>query len=401
MKPKAMKTKPMILIAAALAAAFAAARETQTPASPAEVVAVNPTAPPNHAAEPLDSPLVQIAVLLDTSGSMSGLIEQAKTQLWKLVNEFISARQEGKAPVVQVALYEYGKSSLHGGEHWIRQIQPLTRDLDKVSEELFALRTNGGEEYCGAVIQRATVELAWDPNPKVYKAIFIAGNEPFTQGPIDSAASCRAAIARGIIVNTIHCGGEAEGINGKWNQGALLADGKYLVIDQNQAVVHIEAPQDKEIVRLNEELNQTYLSYGQAAPASKARQLAQDANAAAKAEAGSSVQRAVSKASANYYNGGWDLVDAAKQKDFDLAKVKEADLPEEMRKMNLDERKTYLARKTEERAEIQKTVLALNKEREAFVAAKRQGSAGTDTLDTAMVKALRSQAEKKGIVWEK
>ncbi|MCV5232375.1 hypothetical protein OFC56_34990, partial [Escherichia coli] len=79
---------------------------------------------------------------------------------------------------------------------------------------------------------------------------------------MNSQKSCKEAIAKGIIVNTIHCGGEAEGIAGNWNQGALLADGKYLVIDQDQAIVHIEAPQDKEIVKLNEKLNETYISYG-------------------------------------------------------------------------------------------------------------------------------------------
>ena len=302
---------------------------------------------------------------------------------------------------MQVALYEYGKSSLRAEENWIRQIQPLTHDLDKVSEELFALTTNGGDEYCGAVIQRATKDLAWDANPKVYKAIFIAGNEPFTQGPIDSKKSCQNAIAKGIIVNTIHCGSEAQGIAEHWNQGALLADGKYLVIDQNQAVVHIEAPQDKEIVKLNEELNKTYISYGKEAPMAKARQVAQDGNAAAKAESGAQVQRVISKASANYCNSGWDLVDASKQKDFDITKVKETDLPEEMKKMSAAERKTYLEKKIAERAEIQKQVLALNKEREAYVATQRRASAKTDTLDTAMTKALRSQAEKKGIAWEK
>jgi len=229
-----MKTQH-ILLATALTACLAQAKEIQPPAPVAEVAIIN-SAP--------DTPSVQIAVLLDTSSSMSGLIEQAKTQLWKLVNEFITAKQNGKTPVVQVALYEYGKSSLRSEENWIRQIQPLTRDLDKVSEELFALTTNGGDEYCGAVIQRATKDLAWDANPQAYKAIFIAGNEPFTQGPIDSKQSCKDAITKGIIVNTIHCGGEAQGIAGNWNQGALLADGKYLVIDQNQAIVHIEAPQD-------------------------------------------------------------------------------------------------------------------------------------------------------------
>ncbi len=344
---------------------------------------------------------MQIAVLLDTSSSMSGLIEQAKTQLWKLVNEFITAKQDGKTPVVQVALYEYGKSSLRAEEHWIRQIQPLTRDLDKVSEDLFALTTNGGDEYCGAVIQRATKDLVWDANPKVYKAIFIAGNEPFTQGPVDSKQSCKDAIAKGIIVNTIHCGGEAQGIAEHWNQGALFADGKYLVIDQNQAIAHIEAPQDAEIVKLNDALNKTYINYGADAPAAKARQIAQDGNAAAKAESGAQVQRVISKASANYCNTAWDLVDASKQKDFDITKVKEADLPEEMKKMSTDERKAYVVKKTAERDEIQKKVLALNKERAAYVAAKRKESAKTDTLDTAMVKVLRAQAEKKGIAWEK
>lgn len=386
-----MKTKH-ILIATALTACIAIAKEVRPPAPVAEVTKVETA---------IDGPLVQIAVLLDTSGSMQGLIEQAKTQLWKLVNEFITAKQDGKTPVVQVALYEYGKDALKSKEHWIRQIQPLTRDLDKVSEELFALTTNGGEEYCGAVIQRATLDLAWDANPKVYKAIFIAGNEPFTQGPIDSKQSCKDAIAKGIIVNTIHCGSEAQGIAEHWNQGALLADGKYLVIDQNQAIVHIEAPQDKEIVKLNEELNKTYINYGSAAPAAKARQVAQDSNAAAKPESGAQVQCIVSKASANYFNSGWDLVDASKDKSFDITKVKEADLPEEMKKMTFEERKAHLMKKTAERAEIQKKVLTLNKEREAYVTTQRKESAKNDTLDTAMVKALRTQAEKKGIAWEK
>lgn len=387
-----MKTQS-ILIATALSACLAIAKEAQPPTPVAEIAKVETTA--------ADTPLVQIAVLLDTSSSMSGLIEQAKTQLWKLVNEFITAKQDGKTPVVQVALYEYGKSSLRAEENWIRQIQPLTRDLDKVSEELFALTTNGGDEYCGAVIERATKDLAWDANSKVYKAIFIAGNEPFNQGPIDSKKSCQNAIAKGIIVNTIHCGSESQGIAEHWNQGALLADGKYLVIDQNQAIVHIEAPQDKEIVKLNEELNKTYINYGKEAPMAKARQLAQDSNAAAKAESGAQVQRIVSKASANYCNTGWDLVDACKQKDFDITKIKDADLPEEMKKMSVEERKTYLEKKMAEREGIQKQVLALNKDREAYVATQRKESAKTDTLDTAMTKALRSQAEKKGIAWEK
>lgn len=352
-------------------------------------------------AEP-DGPRVQLAILLDTSGSMGGLIEQAKTQLWKVVNTFISAKQDGRTPFVEVALYEYGNDGLNGESHWIRRIQPLTRDLDKVSEELFSLRTNGGSEYCGAVIRRAVEDLKWDPSPETYKAVFIAGNEPFTQGPIDPKSSCKAAIAKGVIVNTIHCGSEAEGVDGGWKDGATLADGSYLIIDSNKAVVHIEAPQDAEIVKLNEELNGTYLAFGQHAREGAANQVAQDANASKFAPSGAEVQRSVAKASANYYNGRWDLVDAAKGKDFEIAAVEEEDLPEEMREMDAKAREEYVEGKSKERVRIQARILELNNARNAFIAEKRKemSKAGEETLDEAMVETVRDQAAARGYKFE-
>jgi len=96
--------------------------------------------------EKAKAPRIQLAILLDTSSSMSGLIDQAKTQLWRIVNEFATTRKEGKVPELQVALYEYGKSSLPANQGYMRMIVPLTTDLDKISEELFALQHNGGQE---------------------------------------------------------------------------------------------------------------------------------------------------------------------------------------------------------------------------------------------------------------
>lgn len=346
-------------------------------------------------------PLVQIAILLDTSGSMQGLIEQAKSQLWRIVNEFAKARQDGVAPEVQVALYEYGKSSLQAERGWIRQIQPLTQDLDKISEELFALRTNGGDEYCGWVIKSAVEELAWSPGSDVYKAIFIAGNEPFTQGKVNYAEACKAAITRGIIVNTIHCGREAEGINTKWKDGADLADGKYLVIDQNRAVVSIEAPQDKEIAKLGVELNKTYLAYGVAGKVSASRQVAQDANVAALAPAsGAAVQRSVAKASANYQNSAWDLVDAAKDKNFEISKLKSEELPAAMQKMDAGERKAFIEKNSQERAGLQAKINQLNREREQYVAQRMKEGAGTNTLDAVVISAVREQSAKRNFKFE-
>ena len=224
---------------------------------------------------------VQIAILLDTSNSMDGLIAQAKTQLWNVVNEFVRAKKNGRPPAMQVALFEYGKSSLSPGEGFVRLILPLTDDLDRVSEELFALKTNGGDEYCGWVIKDAVKRLDWSRSRDVYKAIFIAGNEPFTQGSVDFRTSCKSAIERGILVNTIFCGSSGEGRQTGWNDGAILADGRYMSIDQNQKVVEIPTPQDAAIAKLGIELNKTYLPYGRMGQAGQARQSVQDANAAA------------------------------------------------------------------------------------------------------------------------
>jgi hypothetical protein len=359
------------------------------------------TAPAAAAQTDRSKPLVQIALLLDTSNSMDGLIEQAKSQLWKICNEFIKARQNGVAPEVWVALYEYGNTRLSQESGWIRQVQPLTTDLDKISEELFALRTNGGDEYCGWVIQRAVDDLAWNSSSDVYKAIFIAGNEPFTQGKVNYAGSCKAAIARGIIVNTIHCGPEAVGVNTKWKDGAELADGKYMVIDQNRAVVAIAAPQDAEIARLGAELNKTYLAYGMQGRMGAARQAAQEANVASLApSSGATVQRALTKASANYQNAGWDLVDAAKAKDFDVTKVKAEDLPEPMQKLSEPERKAYVEKAAKERGELQTKINQLNGEREKFVAEKMKAQSGTSTLDRAVITAVREQGEKRNLKFE-
>jgi hypothetical protein len=357
---------------------------------------------PALAAEPKQAPqpLVQIAILLDTSGSMSGLIEQAKGQLWKIVNQFIYARQKGLRPDLQVALFEYGKSSLSSDSGWIRLIQPFTNDLDKISEELFALQTDGGEEYCGWVIKNAVEGLAWSPSRDVYKAIFIAGNEPFTQGPVHYADSCKGAIAKGIVVNTIHCGEQAAGINTKWQDGALLADGKYMVIDQNRAVVHFEAPQDKDIAKLGEELNKTYLAFGAAGREGLMRQMVQDANGFALAAQGAAVNRALCKASANYSNGGWDLVDACSDAKFKLAELKKEELPPEMQKMTDPERRAYVAAKAKEREKIQTEINRLNAERIKYVTEKTKQQPGANTLDAVMIATIREQAARNSFRFE-
>lgn len=356
------------------------------------------TTPPAGVAEP-NKLLVQIAILLDTSNSMDGLIDQARAELWSIVNEFIFAERGGRQPEIQVALYEYGNNGLAAAAGWIRQVVPLTTDLDKISEELFALKTNGGDEYCGWVIHEAAEKLKWSPSPEDLKVIFIAGNEPFTQGPVDYRQTCKAAVAKGIIVNTIHCGGEQDGIDGHWKDGAVLADGRYLSIDQNRQVAHIPAPQDREIAELGARLNATYVPYGRQGQVAQERQAAQDSNAHL-ASPQAVVQRVLTKSSYNYTNTGWDLVDAVKAKSVDVGKIKDEDLPKDMQGMNAQQRVDYVNSKGKERTELQAQVQQLNEQRNKYIAGEEAKQRGNQTLGSAVKQAIREQAGKKNFTFK-
>jgi hypothetical protein len=338
---------------------------------------------------------IQLAILLDTSNSMDGLIDQAKSQLWKVVNELARARRGGKAPALEVALYEYGNDRLPESQGYIRKVSDLTTDLDRISEELFKLSTDGGSEYCGMVIDQAVQKLSWSSAADVLKVIYIAGNEEFTQGPDPYAAACGRAIRNGIIVNTIFCGGFQEGIEGKWKNGAEVADGRYMSIDQDKVVEAIATPFDKDIVRLGNELNATYVGYGSEGEARKERQAAQDSNAAAMG-AEATVQRSVAKAGGAYSNAGWDLLDAVQSKSVDLGKIKDDQLPPAMRTMSLPQREKYVRDLAAQRADIQKKINDANERRRMFVANAVKNAPAKGTLEEAMLASVKEQAQKKG-----
>ncbi|TWT78956.1 hypothetical protein CA13_03530 [Planctomycetes bacterium CA13] len=343
-------------------------------------------------------PSVDVAILLDTSNSMDGLIDQAKSQLWNIVQEFSKAKRKGKTPLFRVSVFEYGNSGLPAREGYIRQVVQLTDDLDKVSETLFSLSTNGGDEYCGAVIHEAVKRLDWSNEPNAYKAIFIAGNEPFTQGSIDYRSACKKAIGAGIVVNTIHCGDYRQGVKGKWKEGADLAEGEYLNIDQDKTVVHIKCPQDKVIIELNTELNKTYLWYGSKSTreAYATNQAVQDSNASS---FGGLSSRAATKSGALYRNVGRDLVDTYDENKESILELKDADLPEEMHNLSADERLKKIKAMSKRRAEIKSKMAMVAKERQAYIDAEKAKLAkesGATTLGDAVSAAVQKQLKESG-----
>lgn len=340
---------------------------------------------------------VQIALLLDTSNSMDGLINQAKATLWDLVNEFTYVRcRESTAPELEIALYEYGNDGLNAREGYIRQVLPFSRDLDEISRQLFSLRTNGGEEYCGQVIQTALRQLAWSRNPRDLRFVFIAGNEPFNQGRVPYEAVLSDTAEKDVVVNTIFCGNYELGVNTFWADGARLGHGRYTAIDHNRAIVHVATPFDDIIIRLNRDLNQTYIAYGRQGASKKQLQATQDENAA-EMDQSVMVGRAVSKSSSFYKNSSWDLVDAYTEGGLKVEALERESLPESLRGMKAPQLQEYLMAQQSKRTRIQEEIRKASARREAYLA---QNSARQEAdLQQALISAVRKQAEKKQYHW--
>ena len=333
---------------------------------------------------------IKVALILDTSNSMDGLIDQAKSQLWSVVNELSTAKCNGETPDIEIALYEYGNDNLPMREGYIRLVTIFTSDLDLISEKLFSLRTNGGSEYCGQVIGVSLKELDWEDYPKDLKLIFIAGNEPFDQGNVGYREVCKTAREKDITVNTIFCGNFDEGVQTHWKDGAYIGGGDYMNIDQDCHYVYIKSPYDDRIMELNNTLNKTYIAYGSKGSASLERQAEQDANAYSLNEE-AAYKRTSSKSKSAYKNSQWDLVDASEEAEFDIEKISNKDLPDEMKEMTTEEKKQYIADKQEEREKTSKEISTLSKKREQYVAEKR-GEDTENMLDQAIIKAVKQQA---------
>jgi hypothetical protein len=234
------------------------------------------------------------------------------------------------------------------------------------------------------------------------RVIYVAGNEPATQdAKFGLQDICKAAASKGIIVNTIFCGGVEEGRRTGWQDAATWADGQYASIDQNSGTVVVASQYDKKLAELGAKLNTTYVAYGKAGAVGAAQQTAMDASAG-RLNAPAAAERAVAKSTVLYRNAGWDLVDAAKEGKADLDKIPEKDLPENMRKMTVEQRKQYVAEQAKSRAGIQAEIKELSAKRDAEVKQKmaEQGLDESKSMDKAVRASIRAQAQKKDFQFE-
>lgn len=349
----------------------------------------------------IESPKIQAAILLDVSNSMDGLIDQAKAQLWNMVSVMGKAKCDGVAPQIEIALYEYGRSSNNVKDGYVKQISPFTSDLDKLSQDLFKLNTNGGDEYCGQVIFTSLNELKWDNTSKSYKVIFIAGNEDFLQGNLLYTTACAEAKKKGVIVNTIYCGDRMQGIKEHWNLAGECGNGSFTNINQDAKLPDIPTPYDTTLIVLNTKLNGTYLYYGTDGYTNYTRQQVMDQSNASAGMGVAAKRTAVKGNKQLYNNASWDLVDAYdNDKDF-INKVDLKTLPDSLKNKSRSDIKLIVDKKIAERSSVQKEITTINLAREKYIAAERAKAAGNNnpqTLETEVEKIIKEQAKRFNMV---
>lgn len=352
-------------------------------------------------AQPVNNPngrKVQVAILFDTSNSMDGLIDQAKTRIWSIINELSSLRFLGQTPLIEIALYDYGNSGLTAESNYIRQQVALTTDLDVISAKLFGLSTDGGDEFCGAVIQKSMQDLAWSNNQLDLKIIYIAGNEPFNQGSIAYKEVCNTAASKNIFVNTIYCGNHAQGIAEFWKDCATISKGDYFNIDSDQTVVQIATPYDNDINQYNDSLNKTYYGYGSLGQSKKSNQLSEDANAESQSPS-SKTERSIVKSKEVYSNASWDIIDAVDKDGKDITKMTEEELPTEFQGKTAEEKTALIEEKKKERELYQEKINTLAKNRQEFIAEEMKKQADgvkQDDFGTSVNESLLKKATELG-----
>ena len=351
-----------------------------------------------------DGPTMEMVFVLDTTGSMGGLLSGAKQRIWGIVNEVM---QTSSLSSVKVGLVAYRDR----GDQYITQVLPLTEDLDKVYSTLMDYEAAGGgdeEENVRRALADGVAKAGWSQSSSKHAQIlFLVGDAPphdYANEP-DTLITADLAVKKGIIVNTIQCG-TSGATKQTWEAIARRGQGQYFLIPQNGGVETISTPYDEQLSQLGTRLGGTYVAYGGGAGAEGDRyrglrkdmadrtELAIATSSAPSAAAERSVNKALNSKA---YIG--DLLQDIENGSTKLESIKTEDLPSELKELSAEERTKEIEKRLAERSEIRKQILSLSKQRTEYIAAeqkKRKGGA-QNSFDVAVSAALREQLAKKGL----
>ncbi len=345
------------------------------------------------AADPMAArPRVEVAFVLDSTGSMSGLIEGAKQKIWSIANDIISRKP---TPEVRIGLLTYRDL----GDEYVTRLFDLTDDIDTVFANLQSFQADGGgdtPESVNQALREAVTRMSWTKGTVVLKIVFLVGDSPPHMDYVNDVAYpavCKEAVKRGLIIDTVQCGDNLDTMP-IWQEIARLSEGSYVALAQSGNMAMVTTPFDDEISRVSGEISRTVVAYGTGERQEEAR--AKMANASA-APASVAADRAAYnlKSGGKAIQGSGDLVSDLAQGTVDMAKLKADELPPEMRSLSPAERKSYVKKQQAARdalnAKLSKLVLSRADYLESE-ARKRAASRIEDSFDEKVSQIIAEQA---------
>lgn len=328
-------------------------------------------------------PVVEVAFVIDSTGSMSGLIEGAKEKIWSIANGIILRESN---PQVRIGLVAYRDR----GDAYITRLHTLTDDIDAVFANLSAITAGGGgdsPESVNQALHEAVTRMQWSEDKNTKRIIFLVGDCPphmDYQDDVKYQKSCKRAVKNGIIIHTVQCGDHAD-TKPIWKEIAKLGGGSYIPLPQSGGMVAIKAPQDQEIARLSAELAKTSMAYGD----QNQQQTVWQKNATA---ANSSAQTATERACYNLHTGGravqgmGDLLTDIAEGKVKVETIKPEELPAELKALTEPQRLEHIKKQQEKRTELNTQIGTLLSARTAHIAAEKQKLAKEGKADAFDVK---------------
>ncbi len=345
-------------------------------------------------------PTVEVAFVLDTTGSMGGLLEGAKRKIWSIATSVVDTNPDADIRIGLVAYRDIG-------DEYVTRTFDLTTDIQDIYAHLLELKARGGGDWPESVNEALDVavnKLQWTTGRDTKRIVFLVGDAPphmdYAQ---DTKYPKTLAVAkqRDIVVNAVLAGG-ARDTERAWQDIAQLGDGRFIPIPQDGGeVVVIETPYDDDIIILQKEINGTVIPYGpmklQKRVEEKTRQLSKVAAAApAQASDMASYLNKRSKYSSEAVTGDGDLVSAVASGRATLGSVKDDELPDDLRKLSPEQRKAELDRQTQKRKTLNDKLATLVQKRDGYVAEKRRSAspAKTSSFDRVVEDTLKAQTKR-------
>jgi Mg-chelatase subunit ChlD len=352
-----------------------------------------------------NQPTLEMVFVLDTTSSMTGLIDGAKQRIWEIVNDVM---QTSSHPVVRIGLVAYRDRD----DAYVTKVMPLTNDLDLVYSTLMDYRAEGGgdgPENVRRALADGVQRAGWSASsPQVAQIIFLVGDAPphddYRDEP-DTAVTTAKAVQKGMIINTIQCG-QMAGTREIWQRIAQIGQGQYFAIAQDGGVHAISTPYDEQLGQLANQLGGTYVAYGggggaegEARRAISAQEMATtEAKIEKEAAPTAKAERAMNKVLNSYAYVG-DLMQDIENGSVRLESVKVEDLPADLRSLSTEERKQEIDKRLAERRNLRAQIMDLSKQRSEYIAAERKKQTGNKQsgFDAAVAAALTEQLAQKGI----